>query len=365
MNPFVKRREQLLAMRALRERQSQSPTSAGSPLVCPQCERDIAPTEYALLCCPHCGHHAPMGCYQRLRSVLDGGSYRPLEWKESGSDPLNFPQYREKLAKLQQKTGLSEAVVCGTGTIGGNAAVLAVMDSRFMMGSMGTVVGERITRTIEYAAAHKIPLIIFAASGGARMQEGILSLMQMAKTSGALAKLAQKKVPYFSVLTHPTTGGVTASFASLGDIILAEPNALIGFAGPRVIRETIGEELPQGFQRSEYLLEHGFVDAIVTRDEMKENTNDGGYIRHWDVCGICLGREGEYLKISQRNKFLKGDVADVLETGKKPFKLKLDEIYDQYMNEIDSAPHATMTVYVKTDTEVKAGAYIRIAKDNI
>ncbi len=266
-NIFAKRRQKLLSMRALRDKQSQHSQQGSRPL-CKECGQEVG--DYLLSVCPHCGHHGLMGGYQRLQSILDSGSFRPLEWKEEGRDPLSFPGYSEKLDTLQRKTGLSEAVVCATGTIEGNPAVVAVMDSRFLMGSMGTVVGERITRTIEHAAAKRLPLIIFSASGGARMQEGILSLMQMAKTSGALAKLGERGVPYISVLTNPTTGGVTASFASLGDIILAEPRALIGFAGPRVIQQTIGEELPEGFQRAEYLLEHGFLDAIVPRDQMRE-----------------------------------------------------------------------------------------------
>lgn len=267
---FAKRRNKLLAMKAYRDKQSQLPQEPEGGLRCTACQGHIDPKSYRLSVCPHCGHHGTMGCYQRLYSILDSGSFHPLEWKGEGKDPLHFPNYGEKLTQIQGKTGLSEAVCCATGTIKGNLAVLAVMDSRFLMGSMGTVVGERITRTIEYAGAKGLPLIIFSASGGARMQEGILSLMQMAKTSGALAKLSQRGVPYISVLTHPTTGGVTASFASLGDIILAEPNALIGFAGPRVIEQTMGEGLPEGFQRAEYLLEHGFVDAIVPRKELRE-----------------------------------------------------------------------------------------------
>lgn len=267
---FAKRRQKLLAMRALRDKRGEVSSKAEETQRCPDCKCQITAGNYPLSVCPHCGHHGTMGAYQRLHSILDSGSYRPLDWKLEGGNPLDFPDYGVKLEKLRQKTGLSEAVVCATGTIGGNPAVIAVMDSRFMMGSMGTVVGERITRAIEHATAKRLPLIIFSASGGARMQEGIFSLMQMAKTSGALAKLGERGVPYISVLTNPTTGGVTASFASLGDIMLAEPGALIGFAGPRVIQQTMGEELPEGFQRAEYLLEHGFLDAIVPRNQMGE-----------------------------------------------------------------------------------------------
>ena len=182
---------------------------------------------------------------------------------------LDFPGYGEKLSAAQNKTGLREAAVTAAGRIGGVACVAAVLDSRFFMGSMSTAVGEKITRAVEYAAAKRLPLVIFSASGGARMQEGIFSLMQMAKTSAAIQRFSAKGGLYVSVLTHPTTGGVTASFASLGDIMLAEPGALIGFAGPRVIEQTIGETLPEGFQRSEFQLEHGFVDQVVPRTELK------------------------------------------------------------------------------------------------
>ena len=183
---------------------------------------------------------------------------------------LRFPGYPEKLTAAQNKTGLREAAVTATGRIGGVACVAAVLDSRFFMGSMSTAVGEKITRAVEYAAAKRLPLVIFSASGGARMQEGIFSLMQMAKTSAAIQRFSARGGLYVSVLTHPTTGGVTASFASLGDIMLAEPGALIGFAGPRVIEQTIGEKLPAGFQRSEFQLEHGFVDQVVPRDQLRD-----------------------------------------------------------------------------------------------
>ena len=196
-------------------------------------------------------------------------SRRELDEKLEGNDPLKFPGYEEKLAKQTRKTGLSDAAISATGKIEGMPVVVVVLDSHFFMGSMGTAVGEKVTRAIEYAANKKLPLIIFSASGGARMQEGILSLMQMAKTSAAIEEFSSKGGLYISYLTHPTTGGVTASFASLGDIMLAEPGALIGFAGPRVIEQTIGEKLPAGFQRSEFQEEHGFVDAIVPRSEMK------------------------------------------------------------------------------------------------
>lgn len=219
--------------------------------------------------CPNCGVHLPIGGYYRLSTILDHGSFRELEADLPAQDPLGFPGYSDKLTAQQAKTGLSEAAVAGVGRIEGRSLVAAVLDSRFFMGSMSSAVGEKITRCIEYAAAHKLPLVIFSASGGARMQEGIFSLMQMAKTSAALERFSARGGLYISVLTHPTTGGVTASFASLGDITLAEPGALIGFAGPRVIEQTIGEKLPEGFQRSEFQLEHGFVDQVVPRTQMR------------------------------------------------------------------------------------------------
>ena len=238
---------------------------------CKQCGRRAARTLWArsLYVCPNCGYHMPIGGYYRLSLVLDHGSFRELDADLAPQDVLHFPGYPEKLAAAQNKTGLREAAVTATGRIGGVACVAAVLDSRFFMGSMSAAVGEKVTRLVEYADKYKLPLILFSASGGARMQEGILSLMQMAKTSAAIQRFREAGGLYISFLTHPTTGGVTASFASLGDITLAEPGALIGFAGPRVIEQTIGQTLPEGFQRSEYLEEHGFVDRIVPRGEMR------------------------------------------------------------------------------------------------
>ena len=220
--------------------------------------------------CPNCGVRLPIGGYYRLSLILDHGSFRELDEDLAPQDVLEFPGYPEKLAAQSDKTGLKEAAVTAVGRIDGMAVVAAVLDSRFFMGSMSTAVGEKITRAVEYATAKHLPLIIFSASGGARMQEGIFSLMQMAKTSAAIQRFSAKGGLYISVLTHPTTGGVTASFASLGDIMLAEPGALIGFAGPRVIEQTIGEKLPAGFQRSEFQLEHGFVDQVVPRTELRD-----------------------------------------------------------------------------------------------
>ena len=220
--------------------------------------------------CPLCGHHYPVGAYYRLSMVLDKGTFRELDGELTSNDPLDFPGYDAKLDQLRRRTGMNEAVVTATGRMGGRKVAVGVLDSRFLMGSMSAALGEKVTRLVEYAGKSKLPLIIFSASGGARMQEGILSLMQMAKTAAALEQFSKRGGLYISVLTHPTTGGVTASFASLGDIMLAEPGALIGFAGPRVIEQTIGQELPEGFQSAEYLLEHGFLDAIVPRARMRE-----------------------------------------------------------------------------------------------
>ena len=206
---------------------------------------------------------------QRLDMILDPGTAVELNADLVGGDPLSFPGYVDKLCDQRMKTGMREAAVTVTGEIERMPAVVCVLSSEFFMGSMGVAVGEKMTLAVEYARDHRLPLIIFSASGGARMQEGILSLMQMAKTSAAVADFQEAGGLYISVLTHPTTGGVIASFASLGDIILAEPGALIGFAGPRVIEQTIGQKLPEGFQRSEFQQEHGFVDQIVPPHEMR------------------------------------------------------------------------------------------------
>ncbi len=220
--------------------------------------------------CPKCGGYFRMHAYKRIRSVADEGTFEEWDRGLTTKNPLQFKGYEEKLTSLQEKTGLDEAVTAGRARIGGEETALAVCDGRFLMASMGEVVGEKITRAVERATKEELPLIIFTCSGGARMQEGIVSLMQMAKTSAALKRHSDAGLFYITVLTDPTTGGVTASFAMLGDIILAEPGALIGFAGPRVITQTIGQKLPKGFQRSEFLLEHGFIDAIVERPQMKE-----------------------------------------------------------------------------------------------
>ncbi len=220
--------------------------------------------------CPNCGHYFRMHINKRLESIIDKDTYKKFDINIETSNPLELEDYPKKLKSLREKTGIEEAVSAGTGKINGEDVIICIMDSGFLMGSMGVVVGEKITYAVEQAIEKRLPLIIFAASGGARMQEGIISLMQMAKTTAALTKLDQAGLLYISVLTDPTYGGVTASFASLGDIVLAEPGAMIGFAGKRVIEQTIGEQLPDGFQTAEFLLEHGFIDKIVERKDLKD-----------------------------------------------------------------------------------------------
>ncbi len=219
--------------------------------------------------CPNCGRHFRLSSRRRINQIADEGTFEEIGQEILTKDPLQFEGYLKKVEMLKEKTKIEEAVKCGICKIEGEQAVIAVMDGNFLMGSMGSAVGERITLAIELSIEKKLPLVIFCVSGGARMQEGIVSLMQMAKTSSALAKHNEAGLLYISVLTDPTTGGVTASFASLGDIILAEPDCLIGFAGPRVIEQTIKQKLPEGFQKSEFLLEHGFIDRIVERKNMK------------------------------------------------------------------------------------------------
>ena len=223
--------------------------------------------------CPYCGNYFRVRPRTRIAMVLDKGTFQEWDERMDTSDPLNFPGYKKKLERQRSVTNLDEAVVTGKGEIGGKEVVIAVMGSDFMMGSMGEVVGEKITRAVERATELRLPVIIFTCSGGARMQEGIISLMQMAKTSAALRKHDEAGPLYITVLTDPTTGGVTASFAMLGDVILAEPGALVGFAGPRVIEQTIGQKLPEGFQRAEFLLDHGFVDKIVERKNLRKVLN--------------------------------------------------------------------------------------------
>lgn len=241
-------------------------------ITCPSCKISFAKNDIRknLYVCPNCGHHYPMTPEKRLRALIDEGTFKMFRYHFSNINPLGFPDYEEKIISLQDKTGQREAVFSGVAEIDGIKTVIAIMNSKFLMGSMGIVVGEMITRAIEYADTHKLPLLVFTASGGARMQEGMYSLFQMAKTSAALAEFRKKGGLYMVYFTNPTTGGVSASFAGLGDITLAEPKALIGFAGPRVIEQTIGEKLPEGFQSAEYLEQHGFVDQVVERKNMRK-----------------------------------------------------------------------------------------------
>ncbi|MBU9721140.1 MULTISPECIES: acetyl-CoA carboxylase, carboxyltransferase subunit beta [Bacillaceae] len=239
---------------------------------CPQCKTIMYIKELKKnnLVCEGCDYHHRLSSYERLELTLDPGSFQEFDADMIAKDPLEFPSYLEKSAQDREKTKLNEAVVTGEGTINGIPTVIGVMDARFRMGSMGSVVGEKITRAIERAIEGDKPFIMFAASGGARMQEGVFSLMQMAKTSAALNQLHEKGLLFISVLTHPTTGGVSASFASLGDINIAEPGALIGFAGRRIIEQTIRQKLPDDFQTAEFLLEHGQLDQVVSRHNLKE-----------------------------------------------------------------------------------------------
>ena len=242
---------------------------------CDSCKEIIyrAEVECGGRVCPKCHYPFRISARERIGQLVDAGSFEERETGLATTDPLSFKdtkKYRERVRAATQKTSTDEAVICGIASIGGQPAVLAVFEFGFLGGSMGSVVGEKLARAIELAIDKHLPVIIVSASGGARMQEGILSLMQMAKTSAALERLAAAKLPYISLLTDPTTGGVTASFAMLGDVIMAEPRALIGFAGPRVIAETIRQPLPEGFQRSEFLLAHGQLDMIVERRDLKE-----------------------------------------------------------------------------------------------
>ncbi len=241
-------------------------------LRCARCGRDLI-AEVVLAgdaSCPYCGNLFRQPAYRRIEAIADSGSFIEIELETEAGDPLSFPGYRTKLEKERAKSKMQEGVVIGKATIKGQRTALAVMDSYFMMGSMGTVVGEKIVILAEFALCNRLPLVIFCASGGARMQEGVLSLMQMSRTTIALARHSAAGLLHVNVLTHPTTGGVTASFAMQGDLTLAEPGALIGFAGPRVIEQTVRDKLPEGFQSAEYLYEHGLIDRIVERRDMRE-----------------------------------------------------------------------------------------------
>jgi len=239
---------------------------------CPRCRHTAYMEEFEKnrKICPNCNYHSRLTWQERLNMTADRDSFREFDSNMTSVNPIGFPDYEEKIAALTRDCKTNEAVVTGECTILGYPAVIGIMDSHFMMASMGSVVGEKIARAFEYATKHKLPVIMFTASGGARMQEGIISLMQMAKTSGAIARHNEAGQLYITVMTDPTTGGVTASFASLGDIIIAEPKALIGFAGRRVIQDTIKQQLPDDFQSAEFLLENGFVDMITDRKKMRK-----------------------------------------------------------------------------------------------
>jgi acetyl-CoA carboxylase carboxyl transferase subunit beta len=251
-------------------------TTEGLWTKCAACREIVyrADVERNARTCPRCSHPFRLSARERLEFLLDPGSFEERDAGLRSQDPLGFKdnrgRYADRLRSSREKTGGEDALVSGLGRIGGQPVVVCVFEFSFMGGSMASVVGEKITRAIELAARKRVPLLVVTCSGGARMQEGVLSLMQMAKTSAALGRLAEERVPYFVLLADPTTGGVTASFAMLGDVILAEPKALIGFAGPRVIQETIRQPLPEGFQRAEFLLEHGMVDLVVERKDLRE-----------------------------------------------------------------------------------------------
>lgn len=245
---------------------------------CPGCNEVIHEIELTqnLRVCPKCDYHFTLSAKERLDNLLDPGSFSEMDADLRSLDTLRFQgmaSYKDRLKKYQEATGLVDAVISGHGIIDGYKVAIAVMDFAFLAATMGSVVGERITRVIEYGTAKKAPVIIVAASGGARMYEGMLSLMQMAKTSGALARHAEQRLPYLSILTNPTTAGVMASFASLGDVIMAEPKSMIGFAGPRVIKETTHQDLPERFQTAEFLEEHGLIDMIVHRKKMRDQVS--------------------------------------------------------------------------------------------
>ena len=269
-NMFKKNRS--ISLRRVENRQYKPEVPEGLMRKCNQCGKAIIAeeAEAGYYICPKCGGYFHVPAYTRLEMILDENSFEEWDAQMPVSNPMEYRGYPEKLEALKAKTGLNEAVVTGKGRINGSETVIGVCDGRFLMASMGENVGEKITRAVERATEERLPVILFCCSGGARMQEGIISLMQMAKTSAAFKRHSDAGLLYISVLTDPTTGGVTASFAMLGDILLAEPGALIGFAGPRVIEQTIRQRLPKGFQRAEFLLEHGFLDAIVERPQMKE-----------------------------------------------------------------------------------------------
>lgn len=260
---------------------------------CPRCLNVVMTDELVknLKVCPNCNYHSRISADERLSITVDKDSFREFDADMISKNPIDFPGYDLKQEDLRKKTGLRDAVVTGECTIRGEKCVIGIMDSRYMMASMGSVVGEKITRAIEYATEHKLPVILFTASGGARMQEGIVSLMQMAKTSGAVARHSEAGLLYISVMTDPTTGGVTASFASLGDIIIAEPKVVIGFAGRRVIEGTIKQRLPDDFQTAEFMLEHGFIDMIVERKSMRRTLAHILKLHNHNNCTAAASKE--------------------------------------------------------------------------
>ncbi len=271
-NMFTKQKPKKIKYATIPSEAAKQDVPEGIMQKCPKCKKIMYTRELQknLHVCFGCGYHYPMRAHERIKSLLDEGSFRELDAGLSTANPLQFPDYEEKIAADRKKTGLNEAIVTGVGSIDGYPSAFAFMDSSFRMGSMGSVVGEKITRAVEEAIRLRIPFIIFTASGGARMQEGVLSLMQMAKTGAAFKRLSDRGGLIVSVMTHPTTGGVSASFASLGDFNFAEPGALIGFAGRRIIEQTIREKLPEDFQTAEFLLKCGQLDAVLHRSEMKE-----------------------------------------------------------------------------------------------
>jgi acetyl-CoA carboxylase carboxyl transferase subunit beta len=271
-NPFTERKRKLDLLKALRPGGRKKAALAPQYVNCSNCRADFdhAAWENALYVCPRCGFHLRIPARERLLKLFDSDTFSEQFQDVAARDILSFPGYAKKISEQKEKSGIPDACICATGKIDGYEAVCAAIDISFMMGSMGTAVGEKITLAAELAISLRLPLIVFSAGGGARMQEGIFSLMQMIKTSGAVKRFSDSGGLFISYITHPTTGGITASFASLGDITLAEPGALFGFAGPRVIEQTIGEKLPEGFQRSEFQLEHGFVDAVVPRGEARK-----------------------------------------------------------------------------------------------
>ncbi len=278
-------------------------------LKCTHCKEliHVKELEGNLNCCPKCDFHYRMSVHQRIEMLVDADSFKELFTDLQATDPLKFVDsspYPERLAQAKEKSGRDEGAIVGSCLIDGRDVAFGALDFNFMAGSMGSVVGERLTLLIEYAVHHKMPLILVSASGGARMQESFLSLMQMAKTSAALAKLDQASLPYISILTNPTTGGVTASFASLGDIIIAEPNALICFAGPRVVEQTIGQKLPPEAQKSEFLLEHGMIDSICSRHGLRKQITETLNFLCGNQRSYELAAEKNSQKASKRKGFL-------------------------------------------------------------